>query len=135
MSVPISRRQALVTGAAGLSLLGTSCKMDPSSAEPRRSEPPRGDSPSRVRSFAPPHTGSNYLLREMAYEIGRKHARRLQIISLTFGFALPVILLLLPFSHWIALLAVISHISGVLAARWLFFAQAEHVVGLYYGKR
>ena len=88
-----------------------------------------------VRSFAPPHTGSNYLLREMAYEVGRKHAQRLQIISLTLGFALPVILLLLPFSHWTALLAVISHISGVLAARWLFFAQAEHVVGLYYGKR
>lgn len=88
-----------------------------------------------VRSFAPPHTGSNYLLREMAYEVGRKHARRLQIISLSLGFALPVMLLLLPFSHWIALLAVISHISGVLAARWLFFAQAEHVVGLYYGKR
>lgn len=88
-----------------------------------------------VRSFAPPHTGSNYLLREMAYQVGRKHAQRLQIISLTLGFGLPVILLLLPFSHWTALIAVISHISGVLAARWLFFAQAEHVVGLYYGKR
>jgi DMSO reductase anchor subunit len=88
-----------------------------------------------VRSFAPPHTGSNYLLKEMAYEVGRKHARRLQIISLALGFALPVILLLLPFSHWTALIAVISHITGTLAARWLFFAQAEHVVGLYYGKR
>lgn len=88
-----------------------------------------------VRSFAPPHTGSNYLLKEMAYAVGRKHARRLQIISLTFGFALPILLLLLPFSNWIALVAVISHMTGVLAARWLFFAQAEHVVGLYYGRR
>ncbi len=88
-----------------------------------------------VRSFAPPHTGSNYLLKEMAYEIGRKHVQRLQIISLVLGFALPVILLVLPFSHWTALIAVISHISGTLAARWLFFAQAEHVVGLYYGMR
>jgi len=30
---------------------------------------------------------------------------------------------------------VASHIAGVLASRWLFFAEAEHVVGLYYGKR
>ena len=88
-----------------------------------------------VRSFAPPHTGSNYLLKEMAYEVGRKHVHRLQVIGLTLGFALPVILLILPFSHWTALIAVISHIAGILAARWLFFAQAEHVVGLYYGKR
>jgi sulfite dehydrogenase (quinone) subunit SoeC len=89
----------------------------------------------KVRAFEPPHTGTNYLLKEMAYVVGRRHAQRLQIISLTLGFALPVILLLLPFSHWTALIAVISHITGTLAARWLFFAQAEHVVGLYYGKR
>ena len=50
MAVPISRRQALVTTAAGLSLLGTGCKMDPSSAEPRRSEPARGDPALRERT-------------------------------------------------------------------------------------
>jgi len=37
--------------------------------------------------------------------------------------------------HLLAALAVVSHLLGVLATRWLFFAQAEHVVGLYYGKR
>jgi DMSO reductase anchor subunit len=31
--------------------------------------------------------------------------------------------------------AVVIHLIGAFAARWLFFAQAEHVVGLYYGKR
>jgi len=43
--------------------------------------------------------------------------------------------LLLPHNHVFAALAVLSHIAGVLTLRWLFFAQAEHVVGLYYGKR
>ncbi len=86
-----------------------------------------------VRSFAPPHTGTNYLLREMVYVVGRRHAQRLRVIALALGFVLPVVLLLLPFSHWIAALAVLSHLAGVLALRWLFFAQAEHVVGLYYG--
>ena len=34
-----------------------------------------------------------------------------------------------------AIIAVLSHVIGVFASRWLFFAEAEHVVGLYYGKR
>jgi len=88
-----------------------------------------------VRAFEPPHTGTNYLLREFVHVIGRKHAQKLRIIAITLMSALPAILLLVPFSHWLALVAVVSHVAGVLTARWLFFAQAEHVVGLYYGKR
>lgn len=89
----------------------------------------------KVRAFEPPHTGTNYLMREFIHVVGRKHAQQLRIIALVLGFALPVILLLLPFNHMLAAVAVISHIAGVLTLRWLFFAQAEHVVGLYYGKR
>ena len=88
-----------------------------------------------VRAFEPPHTGTNYLLREFVYVIGRKHAQKLRVIAILLMAVLPVIFLLLPFNHWIALLAVLAHVAGVLTARWLFFAQAEHVVGLYYGKR
>ena len=29
----------------------------------------------------------------------------------------------------------LAGLIGVAIARWLFFAEAEHVVGLYYGKR
>lgn len=88
-----------------------------------------------VRAFEPPHTGTNYLLREFVHEVGRKHAQKLRIIAMGLMVAAPVVLLLAPFSHVLALLAVLCHIAGVLASRWLFFAQAEHVVGLYYGKR
>ena len=28
-----------------------------------------------------------------------------------------------------------GNLGGALAQRWLFFAQAEHVVGLFYGQR
>jgi sulfite dehydrogenase (quinone) subunit SoeC len=87
-----------------------------------------------VRAFEPPHTGSNYLLREMVHVVGRKHARRLRAIALVLASFLPAILMLLPFSHWAAALAVLSHLAGVAVARWLFFAEAEHVVGLYYGR-
>lgn len=88
-----------------------------------------------VRAFEPPHTGTNYLMKEFIHVVGRKHALQLRVIALVLGFVVPVLMLLLTFHHWNALVAVVSHIAGVLALRWLFFAQAEHVVGLYYGKR
>lgn len=88
-----------------------------------------------VRAFEPPHTGTNYLLREFVHEIGRKHAQKLRIIAIVLMAVLPILLLLVPFNHFMALFAVVAHVGGVLTARWLFFAQAEHVVGLYYGKR
>ncbi|MBK0325854.1 dimethyl sulfoxide reductase anchor subunit [Rhodobacteraceae bacterium F11138] len=88
-----------------------------------------------VRAFEPPHTGTNYLLSEFVYVVGRKHAAKLRVISFALMIALPIALLLLPFNHLFAALAVLSHLVGVAASRWLFFAQAEHVLGLYYGKR
>ena len=93
-----------------------------------------------VRAFEPPHTGSNYLLREFVYVVGRKHVQKLRAIALTLGFVLPILCLWLPvesslMKHLMAGFAVLSHLAGIIASRWLFFAQAEHVVGLYYGKR
>lgn len=88
-----------------------------------------------VKAFEPPHTGTNYLMREFIHVVGRKHTSKLRIIALTLGFLLPLIFLTLPFGHFFALIAVLCHIAGILTSRWLFFAQAEHVVGLYYGKR
>ena len=92
----------------------------------------RGD----VRAFEPPHTGTNYLLKEFVYVVARKHALKLRVIAMLLMVVLPLlVLMVLPFNHMLAGLAVISHLIGVFAARWLFFAEAEHVVGLYYGKR
>jgi DMSO reductase anchor subunit len=88
-----------------------------------------------VRAFEPPHTGGNYLTREMVFVVARKHALKLRSIALVLAFFAPVLLLVLPFTHLFAALAVLSHVAGVLLLRWLFFAEAEHVVGLYYGKR
>ncbi|MEY8098845.1 dimethyl sulfoxide reductase anchor subunit family protein [Falsihalocynthiibacter sp. S25ZX9] len=89
----------------------------------------------KVRLFESPHTGGNYLLNEMVYVVGRKHAQRLRVIAVLWFSVIPAVLLTLSHSHIAALFAVIFHVAGVLAARWLFFAEAEHVVGLYYGKR
>ena len=87
-----------------------------------------------VRAFEPPHTGGNYLTHEMAFRIARKHAQTLKIISLLLAVGVPVLILLLPFHHLLAAVAVLSHLAGVGAQRWLFFAEAKHVVSLYYGR-
>lgn len=88
-----------------------------------------------VRAFEPPHTGTNYLLQEFVHVVGRRHSAKLRIIALGLMVVLPLALLFVPFGHIAAALAVLSHLAGVAVARWLFFAEAEHVVGLYYGKR
>lgn len=85
--------------------------------------------------FELPHTGGNYLLHEMIHVVGRKHAEKVRVIALVLASALPaVVLLVLPDTLAVPV-AALSHVAGALAARWLFFAQAEHVVGLYYGRR
>ena len=50
---------------------------------------------------------------------------RLQGIALAAGYALPMVLLL-PGLGWLTGLAVVLHLAGVAASRWLFFAQTEH---------
>ena len=88
-----------------------------------------------VRMFESGHTGGNYVLDEMVYRVGRKHAQKLRMIALGLGAVLPAaILLLTPAGHITAFIALALHIAGAIVGRWLFFAEAEHVVGLYYGK-
>ncbi|GAB4385073.1 dimethyl sulfoxide reductase anchor subunit family protein [Albidovulum sp.] len=88
----------------------------------------------RVRVLAPPHSSPNYLMREMIFTVGRRHAARLRVIAVVLAAGLPLLILLFvpPFPVVMAVAAVI-HLLGALVARWLFFAEAEHVVGLYYG--
>lgn len=88
-----------------------------------------------VRAFEPPHTGTNYLLNEFVYVVGRKHGDKLRVISLGLMTVVPLLILWTNPHHLMAIVAVLSHVTGVVVSRWLFFAQAEHVVGLYYGKR
>jgi sulfite dehydrogenase (quinone) subunit SoeC len=96
----------------------------------------------RVRQLDPPHTQANFVMREMGYAVGRKHGQRLRMIAIVTLFGLPILLTLLTLPDvglgigWrlpIALLSVLSAAVGVFVERWLFFAQAQHIVTLYYG--
>jgi DMSO reductase anchor subunit len=91
----------------------------------------------RVRLMEGPHTGSNYLLDEMAYRVGRNRAYRLRLVGAVLGYVVPLLISLLALAAggWLMALALISHLVGMLALRWLFFAEAQHVQALYYGRR
>jgi DMSO reductase anchor subunit len=94
-----------------------------------------------VRLLDAPHTSENYLLKEMGFQIARKHAGKLRRICFVAGFAAPALLVGfgLVFPGWpatlLACLAVPPMALGVLVERWLFFAEARHAVTLYYGAR
>ena len=102
----------------------------------------RGDAvglPSReVSVFERPHTEANYLNREMGFVVARKHARKLRTIALLLFALVPVLcalpMLLLPQGGPTAFYwgAALSFQLGALVERWLFFAEAKHVVTLYY---
>jgi sulfite dehydrogenase (quinone) subunit SoeC len=89
-----------------------------------------------VTVFEQAHTAGNYLLREMIYVVGRKHAEKLRIIAMICAAVVPgVMLAVLPPVPVVFGIAAVVHLLGAFVSRWLFFAQAEHVVGLYYGQR
>ena len=93
----------------------------------------------RVHLLEAPHTEENYLLKEMGFQIGRRHRLRLRRIARIASFVLPVLLTLLAlwfggaFGGIAAGLAVVSAALGLVVERWLFFAEAKHTVTLYYG--
>ncbi|MEX0503048.1 dimethyl sulfoxide reductase anchor subunit family protein [Alphaproteobacteria bacterium LSUCC0719] len=88
-----------------------------------------------VRPLMPPHTEENYLQHEMGFVVARKHADKLRMIALALGGGLPVLVLLLaPASAGALAVAVLAHVAGMFVERWLFFAEAKHVVTLYYGE-
>ncbi|MBX3569194.1 MAG: dimethyl sulfoxide reductase anchor subunit [Rhizobiaceae bacterium] len=93
-----------------------------------------------VRSIEWPHTEENYLLKEMGFRVARKHAARLRLVAQGLAFAAPILLLLLAaasggaVSMALSLIAPLVQLAGLLVERWLFFAEARHVVTLYYGR-
>jgi DMSO reductase anchor subunit len=102
----------------------------------------RGDAvglPGReVSVFERPHTESNYLTREMGFVLARRHAKKLRVIAaVLFALipalcALPVWLLPHVDAEPLLWLAAGAFQLGALVERWLFFAEAKHIVTLYY---
>jgi DMSO reductase anchor subunit len=92
----------------------------------------------KVRLFEAPHTEENYLTREMGFRVARAHALKLRSYAKALGFVAPIVLVLVAAyagaGGVLALLAAVSTTLGMIIERWLFFAEAKHVVTLFYGR-
>lgn len=92
----------------------------------------------RIGVFERPHTEANYLTHEMGFVVARKHSRRLRTIALLLFALLPALLALPVYllvhvdaGPWMLAAAALA-LLGALVERWLFFAEARHLVTLYY---
>lgn len=94
----------------------------------------------KIRLIESPHSEDNYLLKEMGFRIARKHAVKLRLFALIFGFVIPFLAICAALygapqlQLLFAIIAVIAGTAGIVTERWLFFAEAKHVVTLYYGE-
>jgi len=86
-----------------------------------------------VRQWEVPHTTKNFVQREMGFVVARRHASRLRglffIVLLCAGL-LELAASLIPM---LSLAGVALMFIAAWVERWLFFAQGEHVVTLFYG--
>ena len=87
-----------------------------------------------VKQWELPHTNVNFIQKEMGYVVARRHAEKLRSVVM-YLLALSILLALLSWlvtpllSFGLAALA----LASAVVERWLFFAEATHVVNLYYG--
>ena len=87
----------------------------------------------KVKTFMPPHTSENYLQTEMGFVVARRHAVKLRAISTLLGCVLPILILFSTADQVVLLsVALFAHLLGIFVERWLFFAEARHVVSTYY---
>jgi len=89
-----------------------------------------------VRLLDVGHSGDTFHTREFGFQVDRARIMWLRVAVIALAFALPLLILFgaldggaLP----LLLVAAVSGYVGVFVERWLFFAEARHVVNLYHG--
>ena len=92
------------------------------------------------RQLEPPHSRPNYVMREMGYDVARRHAETLRRSVLLWGFLLPGLMLAFQaltggLGPVLMPVAVTAAAAGLVTERWLFFAEATHLSTLYYGNQ
>ena len=93
----------------------------------------------KVSALERPHTETNYLLKEMGFQVARKHSIKLKnIFSIVWIIAVLCTALSLVFtgvlSNLMVIVTALAVAIGVAVERWLFFAEAKHTQALYYGQ-
>lgn len=90
----------------------------------------------QVKLFDAGHTHGTFLTQEFGFQVARKYSILLKFFLFLAAFAVPLALLLASggkpsLTSGAAMLVLVA--LGLVAERWLFFAEARHVVNLYHG--
>ena len=91
----------------------------------------------QVRLLDVGHTAGTFLTDEFGYQVAARKLALLRVLSAVLAFGLPLLLLPVvvfdPLGHTVLIVVTLSAAVGVGIERWLFFADARHVVNLYHG--
>lgn len=95
-----------------------------------------GFSQAQVRLLDAGHNAETFLTKEFVFDAGALKLLRLRWLMMLLTFVLPLVLVTV--AHYfkipsIVYLAMLSVYTGLFVERWLFFAEARHVVRLYHG--
>lgn len=91
----------------------------------------------KVKLLDTGHTHGTFLTQEFGFQIARQKAGLLKVVVFVLGFVLPGLMLVWVFNQQggqaAAIIAAVAGLAGAAVERWLFFAEARHVVNLYHG--
>ena len=95
-----------------------------------------GQSQAGVRLLDAGHSADTFLTNEFGYDPGAMKLLKLRKLMWLLTFIIPSIIIVLAANYQFnagAFLALAICLVGLLIERWLFFAEARHVVRLYHG--
>ena len=79
------------------------------------------------------HTHGTFLTNEFVFKLARTHAQRVRVAFWSATFVVPAVAL--AYFPDALLGASLACLAGLVAERWLFFAEARHTVILYHGSQ
>ena len=89
-----------------------------------------------ARLLEPPTTAPTYLMKEMCFHAIRRKSGQMRQMAHLNGFVVPLFFSLAPlWDPWVVwpVAGAVGAALGIVAERWLFFAEAQHTVTLYHG--
>lgn len=96
----------------------------------------KGKSQAQVRLLDVGHSADTFLTNEFGYDAGALKIVKLRRLMALTAFVLPLVIVSLSVQlqlGGLVYLAIASLFTGLFIERWLFFAEARHVVRLYHG--
>jgi DMSO reductase anchor subunit len=92
----------------------------------------------QVRLLESGQSSRTFLDKEFRHSVSAQRLLRLRLVVGVVGFLIPIALVAVMLRVEmvaLALLAMVAAFAGLAVERWLFFAEARHVVNLFYGQQ